>query len=146
MQTYSEIEIKLSNVNTDNFDQYAKLSKEYSDLKPLAEKSKEFLKLHEELKDAQELVEEHDIEIKKEAEEEVEILKRKILKLENELKILLIPKDESDEKNAIVEIRAGTGGEEAALFASDLLRMYSKFSELKSWWKLWILARQIITE
>ena len=133
LETYSEIEIKLSNVSTDNFDQYAKLSKEYSDLKPLAEKSKEFLKLHEELKDAQELVEEQDIEIKKEAEEEVEILKRRILKLENELKILLIPKDESDERNAIVEIRAGTGGEEAALFASDLLRMYSKFSELKNW-------------
>ena len=90
LETYSETEIKLSNMNADNFDQYAKLSKEYSDLKPLAEKSKEFLKLHEELKDAQELVEEHDIEIKKEAEEEVEILKRKILKLENELKILLI--------------------------------------------------------
>ena len=78
LETYSEIEIKLSNVNTDNFDQYAKLSKEYSDLKPLAEKSKkEFLKLNEELKDAQELVGEHDIEIKKEAEVEVEILKRK---------------------------------------------------------------------
>ena len=116
LETYSEIEIKLSNVNTDNFDQYAKLSKEYSDLKPLAEKSKEFLKLHEELKDAQELVKEHDIEIKKEAEEEVEILKRKILKLENELKILLIPKDESDERNAIVEIRAGTGGRGSCTF------------------------------
>ena len=77
LETYSEIEIKLSNVNTDNFDQYAKLSKEYSDLKPLAEKSKEFLKFNEELKDAEELVNEHDIEIKKEAEEEVEILKKK---------------------------------------------------------------------
>ena len=77
LDTYSEIEIKLSNLNTDNFDQYAKLSKEYSDLKPLAEKSKQFLKLHEELKDAQELVKEHDIEIKKEAEVEVEILKVK---------------------------------------------------------------------
>ena len=69
LETYSEIEIKLSNMNTDNLDQYAKLSKEYSDLKPLVEKSKEFLKLHEELKDAQELVKEPDIEIKKEAEE-----------------------------------------------------------------------------
>ena len=72
LDTYSEIETKLSNLNTDNFDQYAKLSKEYSDLKPLAEKSKQFLKLHEELKDAQELVKEHDIEIKKEAEVEVD--------------------------------------------------------------------------
>ena len=133
LETYSEIETKLGNMNTDNFDEYAKLSKEYSDLKLLAEKSKEFLKCNEELKDAEELVNENDIEIKKEAEEEVEILKRKILNLENELKILLIPKDESDERNAIVEIRAGTGGEEAALFASDLLRMYSKFSELKNW-------------
>ena len=69
------------------------------------------------------------------------------MKLENELKILLIPKDESDERNAIVEIRAGTGGEEVALFASDLLRMYSKFLSLRTGkWKLWILVRQIITE
>ena len=57
----------------------------------------------------------------------------RLTKLENEIKFLLVPKDESDKKNAIIEIRAGTGGEEAALFASDLFRMYVKFSELRKW-------------
>ena len=102
-------------------------------MKPLVEKSSEFIKLQNELEDTEELVSGDDLEIRKEAEEEKERLKKKIFKLEDELKIMLIPKDESDERNAIVEIRAGTGGEEAALFASDLLRMYSKFSELKGW-------------
>ena len=71
--------------------------------------------------------------MKVEAEKEKDELTLKINELENEIKFLLIPKDESDEKNAIIEIRAGTGGEEAALFASDLFRMYVKFSEIKKW-------------
>ena len=70
---------------------------------------------------------------KKEALEEKSILNEKIISITEELKFMLIPKDESDEKNAIIEIRAGTGGEEAALFAYDLLRMYTKYSEIKSW-------------
>ena len=70
--------------------------------------------------------------MKVEAEKEKDELTLKINELENEIKFLLIPKDESDEKNAIIEIRAGTGGEEAALFASDLFRMYVKFSEIKN--------------
>ena len=74
-----------------------------------------------------------DDDLKEEALEEKEILSQKISSVGNEIKIMLIPKDESDEKNAIMEIRAGTGGEEAALFASDLLRMYTKYSEIKSW-------------
>ena len=73
------------------------------------------------------------LRLKIEAEKEKDELTLKINKLENEIKFLLIPKDESDAKNAIIEIRAGTGGEEAALFASDLFRMYVKFSELKKW-------------
>ena len=120
-------------MNSENFNEYAKLSKEYSDMKPVVEKAREFLKFQNELKDTEELISSDDLEIKKEAEEEKERLKKKLLRLEGELKILLIPKDESDERNAIVEIRAGTGGEEAALFASDLLRMYAKYSELKNW-------------
>ena len=72
-------------------------------------------------------------DMKKEAVEEKNKLSSEIERVSEELKIMLIPKDESDEKNAIVEIRAGTGGEEAALFASDLLRMYTKYSEIMSW-------------
>ena len=131
--TFYNIEKKLSSLGNENYDEYAKLSKEYSDLKPLVEKSKEFLKLKEELNDIDELLVSDDQEMRREAEEEKVILKKKISLLEEELKVLLIPKDEEDERNAIIEIRAGTGGEEAALFAHDLLRMYSKFSELKNW-------------
>ncbi len=133
LQSFSALEVKLNNMNSENFNEYAKLSKEYSDMKPVVQKASEFLKFQNELKDTEELISSEDLEIKKEAEEEKERLKKKLFGLESELKILLIPKDESDERNAIVEIRAGTGGEEAALFASDLLRMYAKYSELKGW-------------
>jgi len=133
LDNFTKIESKLSNLGSENYDEYAKLSKEYSDLKPLVEKSKEYLKLRNEFQDTEELMLSDDLEMKKEAEEERVRLKKKLSLIEEELKLMLIPKDEADERNAIVEIRAGTGGEEAALFASDLLRMYSKFSELKKW-------------
>ena len=133
LENFSKIEIKLSSLGSENYDEYAKLSKEYSDLKPLVEKSREFLKLRNEFQDTEELMLGDDLEMRKEAEEERVRLKKKLLLIEEELKLMLIPKDEADERNAIIEIRAGTGGEEAALFASDLLRMYSKFSELKKW-------------
>ncbi len=133
LETFKNLEKKLNNMDSQDFNEYAKLSKEYSDMKPVVEKSREFIKLQNELEDTEELLSGDDMEIRKEAEEEKEKLKKKIFELEDELKIMLIPKDESDERNAIVEIRAGTGGEEAALFASDLLRMYSKYSELKGW-------------
>ena len=133
LENFSKIEIKLSSLGSENYEEYAKLSKEYSDLKPLVEKSREFLKLRNEFQDTEELMHGDDLEMRKEAEEERVRLKKKLLLIEEELKLMLIPKDEADERNAIIEIRAGTGGEEAALFASDLLRMYSKFSELKKW-------------
>tara|TARA_X000000950_G_C13904884_1_gene656385 strand:- start:1136 stop:2197 length:1062 start_codon:yes stop_codon:yes gene_type:complete len=133
LENFSKIEIKLSSLGSENYEEYAKLSKEYSDLKPLVEKSREFLKLRNEFQDTEELMLGDDLEMRKEAEEERVRLKKKLLLIEEELKLMLIPKDEADERNAIIEIRAGTGGEEAALFASDLLRMYSKFSELKKW-------------
>ena len=133
LENFSKIEKRLSSMGSENYEEYAKLSKEYSDLKPLVEKSREFLKLRNEFQDTEELMLGDDLEMRKEAEEERVRLKKKLLLIEEELKLMLIPKDEADERNAIIEIRAGTGGEEAALFASDLLRMYSKFSELKKW-------------
>ena len=133
LENFSKIEKRLSSMGSENYDEYAKLSKEYSDLKPLVEKSREFLKLRNEFQDTEELMLGDDLEMRKEAEEERVRLKKKLLLIEEEVKLMLIPKDEADERNAIIEIRAGTGGEEAALFASDLLRMYSKFSELKKW-------------
>ena len=133
VSNFLEIEKKLSNLSEKDFSDYAKLSKEYSNLKPLVEKIKEYKKLNQELIGVDEIIDSNDEDLKKEALEEKSILNEKIISITEELKFMLIPKDESDEKNAIVEIRAGTGGEEAALFASDLLRMYTKYSEIKSW-------------
>ncbi len=133
LENFANLEEKLNNLNNNNFSDYAKLSKEYSDLKPLIEKINHFFKYEKEVKDLDELLISEDEEIKAEAINEKNILLEKKQKTEDEIKVLLIPKDSSDEKNAIVEIRAGTGGEEAALFASDLFRMYLKFSELHNW-------------
>ncbi len=133
IENFNEIEKKLSSIGDKDYNIFAKLSKEYSDLKPLVSKINDYKKFNNELHDLAELLESNDNDLKKEAVYEKEILLKKINEIEEELKFMLIPKDESDEKNAIVEIRAGTGGEEAALFASDLLRMYTKYSEVKSW-------------
>ena len=133
LENFSNLEEKLNNLNSDNFSDYAKLSKEYSDLKPLIDRINQLVKCEKEIKDLDELLISQDEEIKAEAINERNILLEKKQKIEEEIKVLLIPKDISDEKNAIVEIRAGTGGEEAALFASDLFRMYLKFSELHNW-------------
>ena len=133
LRNFSNLEEKLNNLSSDNFSDYAKLSKEYSDLKPLIDRINQLFKCEKEIKDLDELLISEDEEIKAEAINEKNILLENKQKIEDEIKVLLIPKDISDEKNAIVEIRAGTGGEEAALFASDLFRMYLKFSELHNW-------------
>ncbi|MAI60406.1 MAG: peptide chain release factor 1 [Rickettsiales bacterium] len=133
LENFANLEEKLNNLNSNDFSDYAKLSKEYSDLKPLIERINQFFRCEKEVKDLDELLISEDDEMKAEAINEKNILLEKKQKTENEIKVLLIPKDSSDEKNAIVEIRAGTGGEEAALFASDLFRMYLKFSELNNW-------------
>ena len=133
IENFNEIEKRLSSIGEKDYTVFAKLSKEYSDLKPLKIKINNFKKFSNELQDLDELLESEDNDIKKEAVYEKEILLQKVNEIEEELKFMLIPKDKSDEKNAILEIRAGTGGEEAALFASDLLRMYTKYSEVKSW-------------
>jgi len=133
LESFAKLEEKLNNLNSNDFSDYAKLSKEYSDLKPLIEKINQFFRCEKEVKDLDELLISEDDEMKAEAINEKNILLAEKQKTEDEIKVLLIPKDSSDEKNAIVEIRAGTGGEEAALFASDLFRMYLKFSELNNW-------------
>ena len=133
LDNFKNIEHKLSNLSEVDMKDYAKLSKEYADLKPMIEKINVFFKCEKELKEVEDLLGSEDIEIKNEALNEKNTLLEKKTLIEEEIKILLIPKDESDTKNAIIEIRAGTGGEEAALFASDLFRMYLKFSEINKW-------------
>jgi peptide chain release factor 1 len=108
--------------------------KEYSQLSEIAEAHEEIEKLAVQLEDAKSLLQaEKDPEMKDLAREELKALETMIKDKDDRLRFLLIPKDPLDEKNIIMEIRAGTGGEEAALFASDLFRMYSKFSETLGW-------------
>ena len=132
LKNYNDIETKLSSGNLDS-KKYAQLSKEFSELTPLANKIKRVEKLSIELSDLDELLMSDDTEMIKVAKFEKEQLTNEVNKLNAEIKILLLPKEESDSKNAIVEIRAGTGGEEAALFAADLYRMYLRYSELNKW-------------
>lgn len=114
---------------------WRKLCKEHSDIGPIVEKYREYKALNDNIAEAKEMLEDSSLskDEKDMIEEEMADSKRKIETVCNEMKILLLPKDPNDEKNVIVEIRGGTGGEEAALFAADLLRMYSMYAETKNW-------------
>lgn len=111
--------------------EWQKMMKEHSDIAPIVEKYREYKKAEQSIKENEEML--SDPELKELAQEEIKIAKEKLPKLEEEIKILLIPKDPDDDKNTICEIRAGTGGEEAALFAGELFRMYSMYAERKHW-------------
>lgn len=113
--------------------EYQKYSKERFDLQPLVEKIREYKKLLADMQDLEELAKGNDSELKDMAQSEFVQLRDKKPLIEEELKVMLLPKDVRDEKSVILEIRAGTGGEEAALFASNLFRMYSKYAESKRW-------------
>jgi peptide chain release factor 1 len=117
-----------------DMDRYIKLNKEYKDLEPIIEAYKEYKNLLENIKTSKEMLEnEDDEEMKEMAKGELEELNKKKEPLEQKIKMLLIPKDPEDDKNAILEIRAGTGGDEASIFAGDLYRMYLKYCESKKW-------------
>ena len=110
-----------------------KYSKEQSDLKPLVDKIRGYTKLLSDLEGAEEILKGGDEDLHDLAQAELDELKEKKLKVEEELKVMLLPRDPRDERNVFLEIRAGTGGEEAALFAAQLLRMYMKYAEQKRW-------------
>jgi len=114
---------------------FAQKSKEYSDLGGIILYAREYLKFDDDRKDLEQMLQEKssDSEMKNLAEKEIEVLKTKIVDYTNKLKIFLLPKDEDDSKNAIVEIRAGTGGLEASLFCADLFKMYEKVCSKKNW-------------
>ena len=130
---YEQMEKKLLELPAGS-PEYIKLAKERSELEPLVEKHKELLKLEKEINDLKEILQkESDEELKKIAKEELENLSSREEKIEKEILLLLLPKDEMASKNIIMEIRAGTGGEEAAIFAADLFRMYTRYAESKGW-------------
>ena len=113
---------------------YIALNKEYKELKVLVEKREEYMTLMDNLAEAEEIISEGgDPEMVDMAKMQYDEVKARIPKLEDEIKFLLIPRDPEDTKNAVVELRAGTGGDEASIFAGDLFRMYSKYCESKGW-------------
>jgi peptide chain release factor 1 len=112
---------------------YTEITKEYHHLNPIVEKSKNYVSIWEQINEDKEILAGDDEELKDIARADVEELEILIESLEKELKVLLLPHDPTDDKNTIIEIRAGTGGDEAALFAADLYRMYSRFAERNSW-------------
>ncbi len=114
-------------------DAYQKYVREHAELNKIVTAYRRYKQTLQNLEESQELLKDTDPEIKALARDEIATLTREKVKIEDELKTLLLPKDPNDEKNVIVEIRAGTGGEEAALFAGDLFRMYSRYSESRNW-------------
>ncbi|MEN2986516.1 MAG: peptide chain release factor 1 [Thermodesulfovibrionaceae bacterium] len=116
-----------------NKDEFARLSKEQAELEPLVMKFREYKKILTQIEEVEEILRSGDGDLRELAEEELQRLKKIKPQIEQELKILLLPKDPRDDKNVILEIRAGAGGEEAALFAADLFRMYFKYAESKGW-------------
>jgi len=134
---YDELTQKISDPAViSNQNEWKKMMKEHSDLEEIVAKFREYKKVKQNIEDAKAMLDDKDL--KELAEVEIEENREKIPQIEEELKILLIPKDKDDEKNIICEIRGGAGGEEAALFAGTLFRMYSMYAERKHW-KLEIL-------
>jgi peptide chain release factor 1 len=114
-------------------EEYVRLSKEYAELEPVVRPIIAWRKTAHELAAAEELAASGDREMAEMAQTEIEELRPRIAQMESEIRILLLPKDAADDKNVILEVRAGTGGDEAALFAGDLLRMYQRYADLQGW-------------
>ena len=135
VEKYDELTKKVADPDIiANQEVWQKHMKEMGEIEPVVRKYQEYKKAQEELEFAKEMVDtEDDEELRDMAKAEVSEQEEKLEKITSELKVLLIPKDPNDEKNVILEIRAGTGGEEAALFGGDLLRMYSRYTERHGW-------------
>src|SRR2546421_8743308 len=113
---------------------YQKAAKAHSDITPVVEKYREYKDLKKGIAESRAvLADEKDSEMRAYAQEELEKLEGRVVKVEEELRVLLLPKDPNDEKDVVLEIRAGTGGDEATLFAAEIFRMYTRYAETQSW-------------
>ncbi|HFC98538.1 MAG TPA: peptide chain release factor 1 [Thermosulfurimonas dismutans] len=131
---YQELSEKLSDPQIfSDRERYARVAREHAELEPVVEAYREYRRVLKELEENRELLGEGDEELRELAREEIRTLEARLEELEKEIPLLLLPRDPNDEKNVIVEIRAGAGGEEAALFAADLLRMYHRYAERRGW-------------
>jgi peptide chain release factor 1 len=124
---------KLLEESVDNYQRANEFAKERSDLEPIINKANEYRTISQQIGEAHMIQEENDSELRELALADLETLEPRLEEVERELKALLVPKDPRDDRNVIVEIRAGTGGDEAALFASDLYRIYSRYAEKRRW-------------
>lgn len=135
-QKYEDIGVKISDPDViNNQSLWQKLIKEHSELEPIVAKYKEYRASEEALKETKEILYDKSAEeeLRELAKMEMDELEEKVEELKEELRILLLPKDPNDDKNVIVEVRAGTGGDEAGLFAADLFRMYTRYAEGQGW-------------
>ncbi|MDD6088706.1 MAG: peptide chain release factor 1 [Desulfovibrionaceae bacterium] len=133
-RNYMDLEKDLADPDIFNDqEKYRKLTKAFADLKPVVETFRRYRSLQQQLEENKELLSDSDADIREMAHGEIRQIEEKLPELEHELKVLLLPVDPLDEKNILLEIRAGTGGEEAALFAADLFRMYCRYAELMHW-------------
>lgn len=114
-------------------DAYRRYTKEHADLSKIVSAYREYKQVAEDIRESKDLLKDSDEDIKELASEDLQHLYERSEKLEQELKWLLVPKDPNDEKNIVLEIRAGTGGEEAGLFAAELFQMYSKYADTLGW-------------
>jgi len=131
---FESLELKMANPNLVNDQKlYTESAREHRRLSPIVEKSHQFIKITNQIDDDINILNSDDKDLKEIAKAEIEGLQTSLEKLEKNLKVLLLPHDPTDDKNTIIEIRAGTGGDEAALFAADLYRMYTRFAERNSW-------------
>ena len=134
LEKYEELSQKVSDPEIiNNQPMWQKHMKEMSEMEPIVNKYKEYKKAKSDMAGAKEMLDSGDEELREMAKIEISELEESLAQYENELKILLLPKDPNDDKNVILEIRAGTGGEEAALFGADLLRMYMRYAERRGW-------------
>ena len=118
---------------TNDPEEYRKVSKSRSDIEELVVKYREWKKFHDELEGARPMLTEADADLRMMAEEDVARLEPELARVEEELKVLLLPRDPNDEKDVVIEIRAGTGGDEATLFAAEVFRMYTRYAEVQGW-------------
>ena len=134
-EKYKELSEKIIDVEVmNNRSEWQKLAKEHGEIEPIVMKYREYIETTKRLEEDKEMLNEKlDDDMKELVKEEINELQGKVEKSEEELKVLLLPKDPNDHKNVIVEIRAGAGGEEAGLFAGDLFRMYSRYAERHNW-------------
>jgi peptide chain release factor 1 len=133
-ERYEEIGLLLSDPSVfSDQNRFRDLSKEYSQLEPVVEAWKQWQETRDGIDDARQMMEENDPELREMAADELEAGQQRIEKLEQGIQILLLPRDPNDDNNIFLEIRAGTGGDEAAIFAGDLFRMYQKYAETQNW-------------